>query len=51
MDKVGGSGIYQWYSFLVFNLHWFLVGWFLLGLGFYFQTKEFDCTGVDNQFD
>jgi hypothetical protein len=49
MNKVGGQGRYQWYTFLVFNLQWFLVGWFLLGIGFYFETKPFTCKTIENE--
>lgn len=47
LDRVNGEGRYQWITFMIFNLHWFLVGWFLLGLNFYFEEEPFDCTGVD----
>ena len=51
MDKVGGQGLYQWYAFMVFNAHWFVLGWFLLGIGFYFEAKPFDCKAVGVDYD
>lgn len=43
IERVNGQGLYQWLIFMVFNFHWFLAGWFLLGIGFYFETAPFVC--------
>jgi MFS family permease len=44
LNRVNGEGRYQWGMFMIFNLHWFLVGWCLLGMEFYFEEVAFDCT-------
>lgn len=46
LNRVNGEGRYQWGMFMIFNLHWFLVGWCLLGMEFYFEEVAFDCTGT-----
>ncbi len=37
LKKVDGGGLYQWLTFAIFSFHWFIVGWYLLSLGFYFE--------------
>ena len=42
LDKVGGEGKYQFRSFLIFNVMWFLTSWMLVGQGFFFDDS-FKC--------
>lgn len=43
IDKVGSHGRYQWLSFVVYGMHWLLLGWMLMGISFYYETKPFEC--------
>jgi hypothetical protein len=39
LEQVGGNGTYQQLTFLVHGIHWFVLGWVLVGMSFYFETR------------
>ena len=49
LDRVGSKGTYQWLTFLVYGTHWFVLGWMLTGMSFYFETKPFSCEGLEER--
>jgi hypothetical protein len=46
IHRVDGEGKFQWISFIVFCLLWFLTSWLLLGMSFFFDDS-FSCLSPD----
>ena len=47
--KVGGEGLYQKITFVIFSAQWFCISWLLTGGAFFFHSVVWDCPGSLNQ--
>ena len=47
LDKVGGEGRYQFYSFLIFCALWFFASWTMVGQSFFFDDS-YTCKSIED---